>query len=295
MNITSNNQEKDLSIVIVSWNVCDLLKQALASIYQETNFISFEVIVVDNNSHDGSADMVMNEFPQVVLIRNKYNAGFAKANNQAIKRTTGRYILLLNPDTVILDGNLDHSVGWMDDNVSVGIMGCRLLNPNHTPQASVRQLPTIGAMAMTLLKLHRVFPNAKAIKDYTRADFDYNKTQTVDQVMGAYFMVRRKTLDQIGLLDEGYFIWFEEVDYCARAKEMDWKVAYYPDASIIHYYGQSFRQVLSLRKQVILNNSLLRYYQKHGTMWDRLIVKLLYIPSLIPSLVVSLIIQPFMK
>jgi hypothetical protein len=127
------------------------------------------------------------------------------------------------------------------------------------------------------------------------SDFDYHKTQTVDQVMGAYFFIRRTALDQIGLLDDDYFIWFEEVDYCARAKKLGWPVMYYPGASIVHYFGQSFRQVLSWRKQIILNNSLLRYFNKHGTFWDRLVIYLLYLPSIFPSLVVSFIIQPFRK
>lgn len=295
MNISHQNRATDLSIVIVSWNVRDLLRQALQSIYQETKDIKFEVFVVDNNSHDGSANMVSQEFPEVHLIGNNFNAGFAKANNQALKDTTGRHVLLLNPDTKILDGGLGHSVRWMDDNPTVGIMGCRLLNPDQTLQASIRRFPSIGAMALTLLKLHRIFPKAKALKDYLRSEFDYRQTQPVDQIMGAYFLIRRQALEQIGLLDERYYIWFEEVDYCARAKKLNWPIMYYPGVSIIHYYGQSFRQVLSLRKQIILNNSLLRYYTKHGTAWDRLVVRILYLPSLIPSLVVSLIIQPFMK
>jgi GT2 family glycosyltransferase len=294
-----NNSEPkpliDLSIVIVSWNVRDLLRQSLRSVFRETVRSSIEVFVVDNNSHDGSAAMVSVEFPQVRLIANTSNAGFAKANNQAIRQASGRYVLLLNPDTEILDNSLDRSVAWMDENKTAVVMGCRLLNPDRSLQASVRRFPTRGAMALTLLKLHRVFPKSSAIQKYMAADFDYNQVSEVDQVMGAFFMIRSAALNQIGLLDEGYYIWFEEVDYCARAKQKGWSVMYNPDATIIHHYGQSFRQVLGIRKQIILNNSLLRYFSKHGRILDRLTVYLLYLPSLFPSLVVSLIIQPFQK
>jgi hypothetical protein len=291
MNTTDTKPVIDLSIVIVSWNVRDLLHQSLRSIYRETKHSNIEVFVVDNNSHDGSVTMVRANFPGVYLIANPTNVGFAAANNQAIKHAHGRYVLLLNPDTLIIEDALDQSIIWMDNHTSVGIMGCRLLNPDRTPQPSVRRFPTISAMSLTLLKLHRLFPRTTTLGRYLMSDFDYTRTQSVDQVMGAYFLIRRAALNQIGLLDEGYFIWFEEVDYCARAKKLGWPVIYFPGVSIVHYFGQSFRQVLSWRKQIILNNSLFRYFTKHGTPRDRLIICLLYLPSLI----VSFIIQPFRK
>ena len=298
MQSMNNNESKliiDLSIVIVSWNVRDLLRQSLRSIYRETVRSNIEVFVVDNSSHDGSAAMVSVEFPQVRLISNTRNEGFAKANNQAIRQASGRYVLLLNPDTEILDNALDRCVSWMDANGKVGVMGCRLLNPDRTPQPSVRRFPSIVAMSLTLLKLHRIFPKAATLQKYLATDFDYNHTAEVDQVMGAFFMIRGSALNQIGLLDEGYFVWFEEVDYCARAKNNGWLTMYYSDAMIIHHYGQSFRQVLSLRKQIILNNSLLRYFSHHGSFMDRLLIYFLYVPSLVPSFIVSFIIQPFQK
>lgn len=295
MNTNEPKSVIDLSVVIVSWNVRDLLRQSLRSIFRETYRYNIEVFVVDNNSHDESAAMVSKEFPQVRLIKNAANSGFAKANNQAIRHASGRYVLLLNPDTEILDNALDRSIAWMDTNQDVGLMGCRLLNPDRTQQPSVRRFPSIGAMSLTLLKLHRIFPKAATLQKYLATDFDYNRTEEVNQIMGAYFMIRGSALNQIGLLDEGYYIWFEEVDYCARAKNTGWKTMYYADATIVHHYGQSFKQVLSLRKQIILNNSLLRYFSHHGTFLDRLLVLLLYVPSLVPSLVVSFIIQPFQK
>ncbi len=285
--------EYDVSVIVVSWNVRELLRQCISSIFEQTKNIRFEVIVIDNASHDGSAEMVKKIFPQVRLISNKTNDGFAKANNQGLEIARGEYTLLLNPDTIIVDRAIEKTYAWMNDNHQAAIVGCRIKNPDGTNQESVRSFPSLAAMALILLKLHRIFPWAKPLKKYLLPNFDFSKSQKVDQVMGAFFMIAPETRKRLGNLDERYFIWFEEVDYCRMAKKAGLETWYYADAEIIHFYGQSFRQVMSLRKQARLNNSLLKYYKKHGTALERLSVLLLYPWSLVPSLVVSLCIQPF--
>ncbi|OGF21566.1 hypothetical protein A2316_03195 [Candidatus Falkowbacteria bacterium RIFOXYB2_FULL_38_15] len=265
----------DLSIITVNWKVKDLLEKCLRSVYQQAKDISFEVFVVDNDSGDGSVEMVREKFPQVLLTASNDNLGFAKGNNVAAKDAKGRYILLLNPDTEILDNAIGKMVKFMDNHPGCGIAGCKLLNPDLTHQPSVRRFPNFLSQALILLKLHHLFPHSSPMSHYLAEDFDYTKTQPVDQVMGAFFMIRRKVIEKIGLLDEKFWIWFEEVDYCKRAKEAGFKILYTPEAKIIHYYGQSFKQVYNVKKQKDFNKSLTYYFKKHQPLWQRILIGIL--------------------
>jgi len=271
----------DLSIIIVSWRVKDLLKDCLNSIYNKTENLDYEVFVVDNDSKDGTEEMIKQQFPKVNLIVNENNIGFAKANNQAIKISKGDYILLLNPDTKLVDNSIKKAYESMRINNQIGIIGCRMYNPDNTNQPSVRKFPTFFAMFLIMLKLHHLILNTKTMNDYLEKDFDYEKSQEVDQVMGAFFMINRKVIDSIGLLDQHYFIWFEEVDYCRRVKNSGFKIIYLSDCKIIHHYGQSFKQVLNVRKQEIFNRSLLYYFKKHHPFYQYLGLLLIYPFSLI--------------
>ncbi|HRY63514.1 MAG TPA: glycosyltransferase family 2 protein, partial [Patescibacteria group bacterium] len=231
----------DLSIIIVSWQVKDLLQKCLGSLYQYTSGLKFEVFVVDNNSLDGTIEMVRQEFPQVNLIVNTQNLGFARANNQALKLSAGRHVLLLNPDTEFFDNALGQIVELMDKNREWGIAGCKILNPDKTIQSSVRRFPGWFDQTLVLLKLHHLKFFKKSLNKYWAKDFDYETVSVVDQVMGAFFMIRHSVLDQLGLWDEKYFYWFEEVDYCRRAKDAGFQVVYTPDPVIIHHGAASFR------------------------------------------------------
>ena len=246
----------DLSIIIVSWNVKGLLNKCLNSLYTYTNNLDFEVFVVDNNSQDQSAQMVEKEFSQVKLIKNSDNLGFAKANNQAIKQARGKYILLLNPDTEFFNNAAQNMIKFMKQNSEADIAGCKILNPDKTSQASVRRFPTVYSSLIQLFKLHHLFSAQKILKKYLAVDFDYEKTQLVDQVMGAFFIFKK----ELGLLDENFFIWLEEVDMCKRAK----KVYYTPDVQIIHHGAGSFKQVKTSKKQKYFYKSLFYYFKKHG-------------------------------
>lgn len=257
----------DVSIIIVSWRVRNFLKRCLETIYHETQGVSFEVFVVDNNSPDGTVEMVRTDFPRVQLIANNSNVGFSRANNQAIKKAHGRFVLLLNPDTEIKDNAIGEMVTFMSSSAEVGISGCQMLNADESIQPSVRHFPTFCAMAMLMLKLHHVFPRARAMRHYLASDFDYTRQQPVDQVMGAFLMIRSEVIKRIGLLDEHFYIWFEEVDFCERAKEAGFVVMYVPQAQVMHHFGQSFKQLVSIRKQRIFNQSLEYYFKKHRSGW----------------------------
>lgn len=256
----------DLSIIIVNWNVRPLLERCLRSIYAKTHGLVYEVIVVDNASQDDSRDF-LKEFAKTKsnfkVIFNEKNLGFARANNQALRQASGKYILCLNPDTEIVDNSLAQAVEFMDRNKKCGIMGCRLVGVDNITQPSVRSFPTIKSQILILLKLHHLLPNLPPLRDYFIYDFNYNLLQEVDQVMGAFLLTRREIIDQIGFFDENFFLWFEEVDFCKRVKEKGWAVIYNPEIKVIHFGHQCFKQVLSFDKQKIYNRSLLYYFEKH--------------------------------
>lgn len=287
----------ELSIIIVNWNTEKQLKWCLNYIYQRTKGLKYEIFVVDNASEDGSVEMVEKNYPEVKLIKNRKNLGFAKANNKAIKKAKGKYVLLLNSDTKVMDLALNQMVKYMDNHNNCGVLGCKLLNPDKTLQPSCRRFPNLKDQVIILLKLHNIFPNLKAIREYYMLDFNHEIEMKVDQVMGACFMIRKKVIDKIGLLDDNYFIWFEEVDYCKRVKEAGFDVCFMPYAEVMHEKAASFNQLFSFKKQRMMNDSMLRYFKKHESIWSYLIILLLYPISLHLALLVQIFnkIKPFEK
>src|SRR3989344_353610 len=187
----------ELAIVIVSWNVKDLLRKCLRTIYQSQHRLTLEVFVVDNASTDGTPAMVEQEFSSAVLITNTQNRGFAAANNQAIAKSTGRYVLALNPDTELKPDTLQQLVDFMDAHPQAGIAGCMHRNPDGSLQPSVRRLPTLGAVLLIATKLAKLWPNAPALRTYLARDFDYKKNQPAPQVAGSFFLLRKTMIDQI--------------------------------------------------------------------------------------------------
>lgn len=268
----------DLSIIIVSWNVSELLKKCLESIYKYTRGVSFEIFVIDNGSADSTVEMIQKAKPfysRLSLINNKKNKGFAAANNQGIRQAQGDYILLLNPDTELREDSLTKMAEFMKSNPRCGIAGCSLLNSDGSHQDSVRKFPGFLDQALILLKLHHILPNLPPMRRYLCQNFDYDRQQQVDQVMGAFFMIRRKVIDKIGLLDEKFFIWFEEVDFCLRAKQAGWEVIYTPLTSATHHFGQSFKQMMTVDKQKIWNKSVKYYFLKHCGFWKYTVISIL--------------------
>jgi len=249
----------DLSIIIVSWNVREKLKDNLRALFESQN-VDFEVFVVDNDSHDGSAEMVRDDFPKVKLIANRDNLGFAKANNQAIKEAKGEYVLLLNPDMRAFDDTLSNMVSWMNCHESAWVAGCKLVDESARIINHVRRFPALSDQLIVVLKLPHLFP---AILDkYLRTDFDYKKSAVVDTIRGGFFMIRREAIEKVGLLDERFFLWFEEVDYCRRIKSAGGEVWYANAAECIDLVGQSFKQVKVPVKQKYFRDSMLKYFKK---------------------------------
>lgn len=263
----------DLTIIIVSWNVREHLDRCLQSSLGQPG-VSYEVLVVDNASADQSADLVRERYPNVQLIANHENRGYARANNQAIAKARGKFLLLLNPDTVIHKGTLAATVKYLSEHPKVGILGCRIENEDGSLQRSVRRFPTLVSQIWILLKLHRFFSGLSSLKRYLALDFDYAREQDADQVMGAFFAFRRELLETVGTLDDGFFLWFEEVDFCRRAKNAGWLVRYVPSFAITHVGGESFGQLLSVEQQTFFNRSLLRYFRKHHSVeaWLMLLI-----------------------
>ncbi len=258
-------QKPDLSIIIVNWNVRQRLEQCLLSIYPPAGdrpTLTIETIVVDNASTDGSVDMVRRAFPQVTLIANSDNPGFTGGNNQGIAASQGRYVLLLNPDTQVLNDALTRMVAYMDAQPHIGALGPMLLNPDGSVQSSRRRFPRPATAFLESTVLQSWFPRHRLLRDYYVLDTPNDVIAQVDWVTGACLLTRREVLDQIGLLDDGYFMYSEELDWCRRAKMAGWQVVYFPEARVIHYGGQSSEQVKTF--QIIqFNRSKIRYFRKH--------------------------------
>lgn len=235
---------------------------------------SFEVFVVDNNSADSSAEMVRNDFPQVKLIANKDNLGFSKANNQAIRKASGRYILLLNPDMKVFPETLDSMIGWMDNHSEAAVAGCKLISENGDLVRHVRRFPGFYDQLAIALKIPHLFPGI--LNNYLHFDFDYGQAAKVDSVRGGFFMIRSETIEKIGMLDERFFIWFEEVDYCKRVYKNGGEVWYTPAAECIDYVGQSFSQVKRGLTQKYFQESMLKYFEKWHPRWQYRLLKLLW-------------------
>ena len=206
----------DISVIIVNWNTRDFLKNCLISLFGRaiSDNISFDIWVVDNASQDGSADMVKRFFPQVNLIANPINLGYAAANNQAIRRSTGRYVFLLNPDIIWQEGTLNDLVKFMDGFTQVAALGCKLLDPDGSLQYSCRSFPTPDCLVFEFLFLSRLFPKSKVFGKYRMSWWDYSQTKEVDQPMGSALMLRRRATNEVGLLDEDFPIFFNDVDLC---------------------------------------------------------------------------------
>ena len=264
------------SVVIVSWNVKDKLRACLDSVFTQTGLGALEVFVVDNASGDHSAQMAAKEFPQVKLIANIENRGFAAACNQAIRRSSGSKILLLNPDCSLAPTALAALDLFIAGHPKAGVVGGKLLGMDGKPQSSVRRFPSLSSQAVILTKIHHLYPNSVGVNKYLASDHDYDKSSTVDQVMGAFFAIPRQIIAEVGLLDERFFLWFEEVDYCKRVKQAGYEVYYTPFAVAVHVGGASFKQLSSSEKQKIWNKSLGVYMRKHHGLLASLALKPLF-------------------
>lgn len=252
----------DLSIVIVSWNTREILRDCLHSVARGLCGLRAEVIVVDNASADGSADMVAREFPWYRLVRNATNAGFAGGNNVALCMARGRHVLLLNSDTVVLGDVLARSVQWLDLHPDVGLMGCRVLNPDRTLQPTCFQEPSLANLALMTSGLDRL-RRPRWLGRYRMRDWPRDDVRDVDVVTGCFMLVRGEALREVGDLDEGFFFCGEETDWCRRFRAAGWRVTFAPVGEIVHLGNASGRRLES-RRDVLLTAGLVRLHAKHG-------------------------------
>jgi GT2 family glycosyltransferase len=247
-----------LSIVIVNWNTRHLLRKCLEAVYNNLPRGQMEIWVVDNASSDGSTDMVAQDFPQVRLIQSKQNLGFASANNLALRKSRAPYVLLLNPDTEVAPGALETLLRFLDTAPGFGAAGARLLNPDGSLQPSAYPRPTLFREFWRLFHLDRI----RHIAKYPMAEWDDQAPREVDVLMGACLLVRREVLDRIGLFDEDFFMYSEEVDLCYRIQRGGWRLAWVPQAQVIHYGGQSTQQ--AAREMFLqLYNGKIKFFRKH--------------------------------
>jgi O-antigen biosynthesis protein len=252
-----------LSIVIVNYNVKYFLEQCLHSVQKACQGIDSEILVVDNNSVDGSVKMVRDKFPGVHLIENKENKGFSSANNQAIRKSKGEYILLLNPDTILEDDTLHKSVGFMDDHPDAGGLGVKMLDGKgkFLPE-SKRGLPYPAVAFYKIFGLSALFPRSKIFGKYHLGYLNREKIHSVDVLSGAFMLLRKKVLDKIGLLDEAFFMYGEDIDLSYRITQAGYRNYYFPETRIIHYKGESTKKS-SLNYVFMFYNAMIIFAKKH--------------------------------
>ncbi len=306
-----------LSVIIVSWNTCQLLGRCLETLTAELKKQQLsvenediaeqsaarsraessvdkrvearepqprqrsnlsEIYVIDNASADNSAQMVQEKYPQFKLIANKENLGFAKANNQALKQVTGQYILLLNPDTEIRPGALGVLMDFLDRHPKAAVIAPQLVNTDGSVQLSCRAFPSFIGMLSELTGISRLMPPGSKLRSYKMLDWHHDDEREVDQPEGACLLIRKEVFDQVGFLDEDYFMLFEEVDWCYRVKQAGWQIWFTPTAQVIHHMGQSIKQV---KEKMILSShkGMYRYWYKHHRngqwYWDAVISSVL--------------------
>jgi GT2 family glycosyltransferase len=251
-----------LSICLLNWNTREYLRACLQSIRDTSAELDPEVIVVDNASSDGSAEMVRGEFPKVRLIANEANLKYARGNNQALEAATGDLMLLLNPDVVVLPGAIQGLLAAMERHPKAGAVAPKLVHPDGSPQLSCRSFPDPAPLLYEALGLARLFPRSQRFGAYRMSWWDQGDERTVDQPMASALMLRSAALEEVGAFDEGFPMFFNDVDLCRRLWDAGWEVWFAPEARAIHHVGGSTRQV---RREMIAEShrSLLRYYEKH--------------------------------
>ncbi|MFA6456702.1 MAG: glycosyltransferase [Bacteroidota bacterium] len=253
----------DISVVIVNYNVREFLNNALISLFRALEGYTAEVFVVDNASDDGSVELIQKNFPQVKLIANSFNAGFAKANNQALAQSQGKYLLLLNPDTLIQEDTFEKLIGFFHSHTDAGMVGCKILNPDGSLQLSCRRsFPTPWTAFTKTFGLSTLFPKSKLFARYNLTYLDPDKTYEVDAVSGSFMMITREVYQKIDGLDEKFFMYGEDLDWCYRVQQAGWKVYYVPTTSIIHYKGESTKRS-DIDELKVFYNAMRLFVRKH--------------------------------
>jgi GT2 family glycosyltransferase len=262
----------ELSVVIVAWNAKHYLELCLDSLAKAPPRRSMEVLVVDNASSDDTVEMVEAQYPWVKLIKSQENLGFSKGNNVAIRQCQGRYVALVNPDVIVFPGCLDALADFLDENPRVGDVGPRVFNPDMTQQSTCRRFPTLWNNFCSATRLESIFKGSRVFAGEHMFYFSHDRTLAVDVIVGCFSMIRREAFDDVGLLDEGLFMYGDDVDWCRRANKAGWQVVFYPGAQAIHDRGKTTAP-FPAHFAVAQQRSVLHYWTKHHTLFGVLGIK----------------------
>ncbi len=263
----------DISIIFVSYNTAEMTKKAINLVKESLHQLKLEIFVIDNASRDGSAELVARDFPEVKLIANDVNVGFGRANNQVLSMVTGAYVLLLNTDAFVEPDTIQKTYDFMQVHPRTGILGVKLLGRDGVLQPSCRYFPTPWNIFLNRTGLNKLFPQTKMVDDMA---WDHASVRDCDWVPGCYYLIRKEVIDQVGLFDPRYFLYYEEVDHCFATKAAGWQVTYYPDTPVIHIGGESAKtdnKISKVGRQVsaLQIESELLYFRKNLGLFSTLI------------------------
>ena len=259
----------DISAIIVSYNTRDLLKPCVDALRASAAGLRLQIVIVDNASSDGSAELLRAEFADCELLINATNVGFGRANNQALAKATGRYLLLLNTDAFVAHDSVGQTVAYLDGHPECGLLGVRLVGRDGSLQPSCRYFPTPCNEFLVRTGLFKFFPRVRMIDDF---QWDHASVRACDWVPGCYYLVRRSVVNQVGLFDPRYFLYYEEVDHCRAVKAGGWQVVYYPHTTVVHVGGESAKSIAEITTEgrqisaLQIESSLLYHRKHHGRM-----------------------------
>lgn len=275
-NSSEGNQssQSEVSVIIVSWNVQELLRACLESLFsQDIDGSSFEVIVVDSGSIDDSVEMIHKDFPEVNLVARTDNVGFPKGNNIGMNLANGDYLLLLNPDAEVIGDAVNSMAKYLKDHPDVGIVGPGLINPDGTNQSSRRRFPSFATAVFESTWFESWAPDS-ILNDYYMTDVPDTEQVDVDWLAGACLMTRREAIDDVGLMDEEYFMYSEELDWCRRFKDAGWRIVYFPNAQVKHHVGKSSEQAV-VQRHINFQRAKLRYFRKFHGPWVSFVLRVI--------------------
>ena len=252
----------DVSIIIVSWNVRDLLIKCISSICEQAEDIKVEIIVIDNASSDGTIKKIKEEFPQVRLIENMENVGFAAGCNQGIMASSARYCLMLNPDTTILDNTIYKTFLFAEKHRDAAVISCKVLNEDRTLQRSCAMYPSIINLFLSATYLYKFFPGNRFFGRERMTWWDYDDIREVESTSGCFMLVRKDAINEVGMMDEQFFMYAEEMDWCYRFSKKGWKIVFAPVGEIIHYRGKSSKQN-EVKSKLQNRGSAILFVKKH--------------------------------
>lgn len=259
----------DISVILVSYNTIDMTKKALNDLFASVGDLELEVFMIDNASRDNSVEVLRREYPKITLIENSKNVGFGRANNQALPFIKGRYVLLLNTDAFVEPDTLIKTKQYMDTHPRCGMVGVKLVGRDGVLQPSCRYFPTAWNIFLERTNLKKYFKHAKLIDNMS---WDHTSVRSCDWVPGCYALIRKEVIDQVGLFDPRYFLYYEEVDHCFAAKRAGWEVAYYPDTTVVHIGGESAKHEAAISSQsrqiesLQIESELLFFRKNHGVL-----------------------------